>query len=486
MSQHTAPASAADVDDNAAGDTRTARKNDPREVFGWMTYDWANSAFYTTVVGALYGEYLTYVTQQAVGPEGVALSLGPLGSISAKSYYPLCITLAVMLQIFLLPLLGAIADYSNLKKRLMAVFCYTGASATALMYFVADGRYLLGGLLFLVAMLCFNAAIVLYNSYLPQITTEDRRDKVSSRGFALGYLGGGLLLLLNSLFINAAPRLGLAETTAVRLSLFSAGIWWGGFALITFLTLRSHNAPRALPPGRGLVTVGFSELGRTFRELRRLKHTFRYLLAYLFFIDGVQTIIGMAGVFLAQELFVSRGAATDRSFLIGIFLMVQFMAIFGALLFERVAAFVGTKRAIMASLVIWSGIVIYAYAFLQTTRQAWWMAAVIAVVLGGTQALSRSLFSRMIPAGREASFFGLYEISERASWMGLGVFTIVVNQTGSYRQAILFLIFFFAVGLFVLLFTDTDRAIHEAGNALPEEVAPRARAGAEYQDGGGV
>src|SRR5215207_4347977 len=126
MSQHIAPARAADVDDSAADDARTARKNDPREVFGWMTYDWANSAFYTTVVGALYGEYLTYVAQQAVGPEGVALSLGPLGSISAKSYYPLCITLAVMLQIFLLPLLGAIADYSNLKKRLMAVFCYTG------------------------------------------------------------------------------------------------------------------------------------------------------------------------------------------------------------------------------------------------------------------------------------------------------------------------------------------------------------------------
>ncbi|HZB44392.1 MAG TPA: MFS transporter, partial [Pyrinomonadaceae bacterium] len=164
------------------------------------------------------------------------------------------------------------------------------------------------------------------------------------------------------------------------------------------------------------------------------------------------------------------GLEVEQSFLIGVFLMVQFMAIFGALMFERVAAFVGTKRAIMASLVIWSGIVVYAYAVLQTTRQAWWMAAVIAVVLGGTQALSRSLYSRMIPAGREASFFGLYEISERASWMGMGVFTIVVNQTGSYRQAILFLIFFFAVGLLVLLFTDTDRAIREAGNALPEEV----------------
>jgi UMF1 family MFS transporter len=447
------------------------RKNDRREVFGWMMYDWANSAFYTTVVGALYGQYLTYVTQQAVGEDGVALRLGSLFSISAKSYYPLCITLAVMLQIFLLPMLGAVADYSNSKKRLMATFCFTGAGATCLMYFVADGRYLLGGLLFLVAMLSFNAAIVLYNSYLPQISTEDQRDKVSSRGFALGYLGGGLLLLLNSLFISAAvPKLGISETTAVRLSLLSAGLWWGGFALITFALLRSHNAARRLPTGKGFLTIGFSELGQTFRELRRLRHTFRYLIAYLFFIDGVQTIIGMAGVFLAQELFVARGLPTSQSFLIGIFLMVQFMAICGALLFERIAAFVGTKRAIMASLFIWSGIVVYAYGFLQTSRQAWFMAAIIAIVLGGTQALSRSLYSRMIPAGREASFFGLYEISERASWMGMGVFTIVVNQTGSYRQAILFLIFFFAVGLLILFFTDTDKAIHEAGNYLPEEV----------------
>ena len=447
-------------------------KNNPREIFGWMMYDWANSAFYTTVVGALYGQYLTYVAQQAVGENGIALRFGSFFSISAKSFYPLCITLAVLMQIFLLPLLGAIADYSSLKKRLLIVFCYAGAGATCLMYFVAHGRYLLGGLLFIVAMLGFNAAIVIYNSYLPQICTEDRRDKISSRGFALGYLGGGLLLALNSGFIGVvAPRMGISESTAVRISLLSAGVWWGSFSLLTFSLLRSHNAARQLPPGKSYLTIGFSELAQTFRELRRLRHTFRYLIAYLFFIDGVQTIIGMAGVFLAQELFVARGLEASPAFLLGIFLLVQFMAIFGALLFERIAAFIGTKKAIMASLVIWSGVVIYAYGFLQTTTQAWWMAAFIAVVLGGTQALSRGLYSRMIPPGREASFFGLYEISERASWMGMGMFTIVVNQTGSYRQAILLLIIFFVIGLLILLFTDTDRAIHEAGNLLPEEAA---------------
>ena len=459
----TAAATASDI---------STRKNDPREVFGWMMYDWANSAFYTTVVGALYGPYLTRLAQVAVGSEnGTVLNLGSLYSISAKSYFPLCVSLAVMIQIVLLPILGAIADYSHLKKRLMAAFCYTGAATTCLMFFVTGERYLLGGLLFIVAIICFNAAIVFYNSYLPQITTEEQRDKVSSRGFALGYLGGGVLLALNLALINfAEPLFGFSTATAVRLSLLSAGVWWGAFALFAFARLRSHNAARPLPPGQTFLTIGFSELGRTFRELGRLRHTRRYLIAYLFYVDGIQTVISMASVFLAQELFISRGLPESQSFLIGIFLLVQFMAIFGALLFERVAAFVGTKQAIMSSLVIWAGIVIYAYGFLQTTTQAWVMAGLIAIVLGGSQALSRSLYSKMIPAGREASFFGLYEISERASWMGTLLFAVVVNATNSYRQAILFLISFFVIGLAILLFTDTEQAIRDAGNARPKEV----------------
>ncbi|HEV2762176.1 MAG TPA: MFS transporter, partial [Pyrinomonadaceae bacterium] len=197
----------------------------------------------------------------------------------------------------------------------------------------------------------------------------------------------------------------------------------------------------------------------------------RFLVAYLFYIDGVQTVISMASVFLAQELFAARGLETDQSFLIAIFLLVQFVAIGGALLFERLARAAGTKWAIVVAVTIWSALVIYAYAFLQTTRQAWVLGAVIGLVLGGVQALSRSLYSRMIPAGREAAFFGLYEISERASWMGTMMFFFVVNATGSYRQAILFLISFFVVGLVLLVLTDTDRAVHEAGNPLPEEAA---------------
>jgi MFS transporter, UMF1 family len=453
-------------------------KNDKREIFGWLMYDWANSAFSTTVATTLLGIYLTALAQSIVGENGVVIDLGPFGSVTAKAFFPFCVSVSVFFQAFLLPVLGAIADYSHLKKRLMAVFCYVGAVATCLLFFITGNLYIIGGLLFIIANLCFGAALVLYNAFLPEITTEDRRDQVSSRGFALGYLGGGLLLALNLGLVVWAQSTGNSATVnlAVRLSLLSAGLWWGGFAILTFTRLRVRGAARRLPQGKNYLSIGFSETLKTLRELGKLRHTLKFLLAYLLYNDGIQTIIVMAGVFLEQELFISRGLAPNRSFLLGIILVVQFAAFGGALLFERIAIALGTKRAILLSLLLWSGIVIYAYGFLATVAQAWVMAAAIAVVLGGSQALSRALFSRMIPQGREASFFGLYEISERGtSWLGPLIFGIIVSATNSYRQAILSLIVFFVAGMVLLFFTDTDRAVHDAGNVLPEEVGSRER-----------
>lgn len=448
--------------------------NDRREIFGWMLYDWANSAFYTTVVGALLGPYLIALAQTDVGKTGVVLNLGLLGSVTAQSFYQLFVAVAVGSQVLLLPIVGAIADYSNLKKRLMAVFCYTGVAATCLLFFITGKLYLVGGVLFVVANLCFGGAIVLYNSFLPEIVTEDQRDKVSSRGFALGYLGGGLLLALNFLFVGIAPALlapygyaaGEARGLAVRISLLSAGVWWGVFAFFSFRRLRVREMKRELPPGKGYLTAGFAQLADTFRELRRLPHTLKFLVAYLLYNDGIQTVIGSAAVFLASELFPGGLDHPDApTFVLSIFLFVQFVGIGGALLFERIARLLGTKRAIAVSLIIWVGIVVYAFGFFETRTQAWVMAGVIAIVLGGSQALSRSLFSQMIPEGREASFFGIYEVSERGtSWLGPLVFSIVVAHTGSFRYAILSLIIFFVSGLLLILFTDTARAIREAGN----------------------
>ncbi|HEU4508285.1 MAG TPA: MFS transporter [Pyrinomonadaceae bacterium] len=434
-------------------------KNDPRELFGWKMYDWANSGFYTTVIGTLFSPYLTRLAQTAVGENGVVLDLGPLGAVTAKSLPTLCVAISVGAQVFILPILGALGDYSDLKKRLMALFCYIGAVATCLMFLVTGNLYLLGGVLFIIANVSFGAALVFYNAFLPEITTPDQSDKVSSRGFAYGYLGGAILLALNLLLVMNAERLGMSTGMAVRLSLLSAGIWWGGFALISFTRLRSRPGQKQLPPGKSYLSAGFSELRETFRDLRRLPLTARYLLAFLVYNDGIQTVIFASSAFLEQELFPGGNPV----FLLEIFLMVQFVAVGGALLFEKLAYLINTKNAIIVSLVIWSGIVIYANRFLDTVAEAWVMAGIIAIVLGGSQALSRSLYSRLIPDGKEAAFFSLYEVSERGtSWMGPLLFSIVIARTGSYRQALLSLIFFFVVGLVLLWITNTDKGVREA------------------------
>lgn len=425
-------------------------------------YDWANSAFYTTVVGALFSPYITRLAQNAVGENGVVLDLGPLGAVTAKSLPTLCVSISVGAQVLLLPLLGALGDYSDLKKRLMALFCYIAVTANCLMFFIKDDLYLFGGVLFIIANVCFGGALVFYNAFLPEITTEDQADKVSSRGFAYGYLGGAILLAFNLLLVTKAEALGMSTGLAVRLSLLSAGLWWGGFALISFFLLKRRPSKKQLPPGKSYLSIGFSEIVATFKELRRLPITLRYLIGYLIYNDGIQTVIFAASAFLEQELFPQG----NPEFLLKIFLMVQFVAVGGALLFERLAYLIKTKNAIMVSLVIWSAIVIYANRFLDTEREAWFMAAAIAIVLGGSQALSRSLYSRMIPVGREAAFFGLYEVSERGtSWMGPLLFSIVIARTGSYRQALLSLVFFFVVGLIVLATTNTEKGIKEASVA---------------------
>lgn len=435
--------------------------NDRREIFGWAMYDWANSGFQTTVITVMSGPYLTALARRDVGDNGAIFSFGPL-LVTEKSFFPFCIGLSVFLQVFMLPLLGAIADYTHLKKRLMALFCYVGSAATCLLFLVADRRYLIGGVLLVLANLCFGASIVLYNAFLNEIASREQRDAVSSRGYALGYLGGGVLLLANLALLQNAAKLGIDGGMAVRLSLGSAGLWWGGFSIITFTRLRTGRlgAPSSL---RSALATISTQLRQSFTALGRLPQTRRYLLAYMLFNDGIQTVISMASLFLSQELFVARGLPEDQSFLIGLILMIQFVAFFGAHAFARIAARIGPKRSILVSLAIWTVTIVYAYGALQTTAQAWVMGAVIATVLGGSQALSRSLFSQMIPAGREAAFFGWYEISERGtSWIGPILFGVVAAATNSYREAILSLIVLFVAGMALLVWTDTGRAIAEA------------------------
>lgn len=448
----------------------TLEKNNPREIFGWLAYDWANSVFFTTVVSALIGQYITALAQSAVGENGVVLSLGVLGTVTAKSLFPYSVGLSVFLQIFFLPLMGAIADYTNLKKTFMAFFCYLGVIACCLLYFVEGNLFLLGCVFFIVANLSAGASMVFYNSFLPDITDEKMRDKVSSWGFAAGYFSGSLILVANLLLLKNVEIIGISTGLAVRICLLTAGVWWGSFALLTFYFVKQRQSQRSIPPGKNFLQAGFSGLGETFRELFKLKYTLTFLIAYLLYNDGIQTVISQSSIFLSQELFVAKGLETDTSFLLIALLIAQVIGLFGALAFERIAHITNTKTAIIISLVIWSFVVIYAYAILDSVAEAYFMSGVIGFVLGGSQALSRSLFSKMIPKGRESAFFGIYEISERGtSWIGPVVFGLVAQLTNSYRQAILALIFFFIVGSIILFFADTNRAIRDAGNTAPEE-----------------
>lgn len=433
-----------------------------REQVGWYFYDWANSAFVTSVVTVFLGPYLTNVAQAAADANGLVYPLGI--PVAAGSFFPYIVSLSVFLQIFLLPIVGAVADYSRLKKRLMFMFAFLGSLTTIGLYFVQGSNYLLGGGLFLLANLFYGASIVLYNAFLPDIASPNRRDAVSSQGWAFGYLGGGLLLVLNlALFLNAG-RLGIENGLAVRICLASAGVWWALFALIPLFTLRQRGAAKALPPGKRYLTVGFSQLRHTFLQARRFPQTLLFLAAYLLYNDGIQAVIALSSQFGAEEL------GMESSSLITLILIVQFVAFLGALVFGWLARWVGSKRAIMISLVIWTAVVVAAY-FIQNQTQFFVLAVPIALVLGGSQALSRSVFSQMIPQGQEAEYFSLYEISERGtSWLAPLFFGLALQFTGSYRIAIVSLIIFFAAGLLLLVRVDVRRAILEAGNQPPARV----------------
>jgi UMF1 family MFS transporter len=445
-------------------------KNDRKEIFGWMMYDWANSAFFTTVVGVLIGPYLLDLAQKAVGENGVVLDLF-FFKVTPKGLPAFCTALSVISMVVILPVLGAVADYTHLKKKMMATFCYMGVITSSLFFFVTES-YLICSLLFIVSNMSFAAANVFYNAFLIDITTEDKRDRVSSYGYGLGYLSGVLVLIINLLIIKNAESIGITTAMAVRISILMASLWWGLFAIFTFYLIKTRGADKEIPKDKNIVTVGFLEVWQTLKELRRLRYTMLFLIAYLFYNDGIQTVILQSSVFISYELFTSKGLPSDSSFLITIFIIAQIAALIGAIGFERIARFIGAKQTIILSLIIWCGIVIYAYMFFESAFQAYIMGAFIGMVLGSAQALSRSLFSQMIPVGRESSFFGLYEISEKGtSWMGQLLFTIIVGATGSFRQAILGLIVFFVIGSVILLFTDTTKAIHEAGNLTPEEAA---------------
>ncbi|WP_433393901.1 MFS transporter [Micromonospora sp. KLBMP9576] len=440
-----------------------------RERSGWYLYDWAMSAFSTTVITVFLGPFLTTVTELAAGCElGADTCAGyvyPLGvKVAAGSYFPYLVSLSVLLTVFVLPVIGAIADRSAHKKRLLAVAAFTGAAATIGMLFVTGERYLLGGALFVIANIAFGAGVVVYNSFLPQLGGPDERDGISSRGWALGYLGGGVLLGLNLVAVTLFSEEGNAQRTLdlARWSIVSAGVWWAVFTLVPMRWLREHPTATALRGGNP-ISGGFRQLGRTLREIKAYPLTLFFLLAFLVYNDGIQTVIALASQYGTEEL------KLGQSTLIVTILLVQFLAFGGALLLGALARRIGAWKTVLISLVLWTGVILGAFRLPAEAPVPFMiLGAAIGLVLGGSQALSRSLFSQLIPAGKEGEYYGFYEISDKGtSWLGPLAFGIVFQLTNSYRVGLVSLLIFFVVGFLLLLAVPIRRAIVAAGNTPP-------------------
>lgn len=440
--------------------TSQATVNDRREIFGWAMYDWANSAFSTTVGTVFLGPYIASLAADAAGADGLARFFGI--PIAPDSFLPYCISFSVGLQVLFLPILGAIADYSHLRKRLMQIFAWIGAIATILMFMITGELWWLGGVLFIIANLAFGAAIVFYNAYLPDIASEDQRDRVSSYGWAMGYLGGGLLLALNLAFFIFSEDLGVPSDLAVRINLASAGLWWLGFSFLTWPRLRSRHAARPLPERETYVSIGFKQLGKTFREMRNFPETLKFLLAYFLYNDGIQTVIAVSSTFAAAPI-ARGGIELSQDTLIAVILMIQFVAFFGALFWGRLAQWIGAKQSIIVSLFIWLGVVAYATFGLRGENRVlefFILGIFIALVLGGSQAISRSLYAQMIPDGKEAEFYSFYEVSERGtSWTGPLIFGLANQWAQNLRVGIFVLVIYFALGLVILPFVNVRKAM---------------------------
>ncbi|NUP47142.1 MAG: MFS transporter [Catenulispora sp.] len=446
---------------------------------GWYRYAWGAHAFPTTVTAVFLGPYLTDVAQNAAGAGHDYVHLAGV-SIRAESFYPFAVTAAALLQAAVLPLVGAAADRSGRTRTFLTAAMLLGVTATLLFYTVTGGAYLWGGALFLAASLGYSTANVLANGYLPTLADPDERDAISSKGWAIGYLGGAVLLAVNLAVYTAHGPLGLSKSHAARVALASAGLWWlvFGTAGVRRLTAgtsrpasaRSRASQSAASPSavsrRPDSGTGYRQLGRTLAALARNRNALLFLLAYMAYNEGVQTVISFASTYGNKEL------GLGQSIMASAILLVQFVAFGGALWMGRLAARHGTRRTIAGSLTVWIALLVAAY--FMTKGAAWQfylLGCAIGLVLGGTQALSRSLFAQIIPAGQESEYFGLYEVSQNGvAWIGSLTVALAIQFTGSYRKAIISLVLFFVLGLVLLARTNLRAAIGGAGNPVPERL----------------
>jgi MFS transporter, UMF1 family len=416
-----------------------AEKEYRRVINAWAMYDWANSAFATTILAAVLPVYYSQVA-------GAALP-GNLATV----YWGYTVTIALVIVALLAPILGAIADYSGIKKRLLLAFAAIGIFFTALLYFVSTGDWLLASLLFIMADIGFAGADMFYNSLLPHVARQEDIDRVSTRGYAFGYLGGGLLLGINVLMI----QLMIDGVLAARLSFVSVAIWWAVFSLPLWFYV--SEPPAAAETARLInpVRAGFRRLRRTFGEIKRYRQLLLFLVAFWIYNDGIGTIIKLAAIYGAE-------LGIGNTHLIGALLVTQFVGIPFAFAFGWLAGRLGTKRCLYLGLAVYTLISIGGY-FVTTALHFWVLALLVGTVQGGTQALSRSLFGAMSPRAKSAEFFGFYGMSSRfAGIAGPLIFAVIGQITGSSRLSIISLVVFFIIGGLILSRVDEHEGIRVA------------------------
>ena len=419
------------------------------ELRAWAMYDWANSAFMTTIVAAVFPIYFNSVAGANLDPDVAAFR------------FAAATTIALAVVAVLAPILGAVADFAGIKKKMLGSFLGLGVMATACMFFIEQGDWQLGAGLFILGNIGAAGSFVFYDSLLPHIASHQEMDRVSTAGYALGYLGGGLLLAINLAWIQRPELFGIeGQSLATRLSFLSVALWWLGFSIPLFRKVaepvRKVEADEQV--AENPFHAAFVRLGETLREIRGYKQAFLMMLAFLVYNDGIGTIIRMATTF-GTEIGLSEGS------LIGAMLLANFVGIPFAFLFGQVAVRIGAKRAILAALSVYMGISVFSY-YLTTAREFYFLALLVGMVQGGAQALSRSLFASMIPRHKSSEFFGFFGVFEKfAGIAGPAVFAFMILATGSSRSAILSVIVFFIVGAALLTRVNVEAGQHVARQA---------------------
>jgi MFS transporter, UMF1 family len=410
------------------------------ELRAWAMYDWANSAFQTTVITAVFPPFFA------------TFAAADLPPAVATARFAWATTIAVAITAALGPLLGAVADLRAMKKRLLTVFMVTGVCATTLMATIGRGEWQFAAVVFIIANVAIASSFVFYDSLLPHIAAPAEMDRVSAAGYAIGYLGGGVLLIINLAWILSPATFGLPSTVAaIKLSFVSVAVWWLVFSLPL---LRTVPEPPALSPGKGAATAGaFGQAWRTFKELRGYRQAFLMLIAFLLYNDGIQTIIRMAAIYGAE-------VGIDQNAQIAAFVVVQLVGVPFSFFFGSLSGVIGAKRAVFLALTIYTGISILGY-FMTTAWHFFVLAFLVGMVQGGSQALSRSMFARMVPKDKSSEYFGFFSVFEKfAGIAGPALFAASVTLFGSSRAAILSVILFFVAGAIVL--SRVDLAAGEA------------------------